>query len=487
MWLCVRFALLPLESFWITDNESQAIAICERNSVVCCNQQAYEFGVRAGQTVSTAYAITGDLKVIERRVEQEVEVLKTMALQVYPFSPVLSLWQPDKLLVEIGRSLNLFKGLDNLLMQIKSIMAQQSMTVSFALAPTPKAAEAFSFLPLEQSYSLWNKQQGQFEQHCFRKLLNELPVNILTLDDKTLSKINALGFTRLGDLLSLSESALAKRLGRSTVTYIQQLTGALPDVQTCFQPLVKFKRTLELADVIHHTEALLFPMKRLLQDLIYFLRLYQKTGQTLSWKLQDIYRNQLTFEVHLAESQVNYELYLELTRLKLESIKLTGPVESVELTMLKLIDVEQKTDSLFSATENFSDELNFASKIKARLGSKSCFWITQKNEVVPELASKSITDGHRQIFKNNTDINSEDQPNRPAWLFPVPQAIGQTKSALYWQGRLSIISQPERIVHYWWKKPVIRDYFIAQHESGNFYWVFFDANKKRWFVQGIFS
>ena len=83
------------------------------------------------------------------------------------------------------------------------------------------------------------------------------------------------------------------------------------------------------------------------------------------------------------------------------------------------------------------------------------------------------------------DINQ--QTSRPAWLFEKPKAIRFNQRKLLWQGELQIISSQEKITSYWWKKNVARDYFLAEHEDGTIYWVFFDQVKKQWFLHGVYG
>ncbi len=491
MWLCIRFALLPLESLWLETlsgkdaQVSQAIAISEKHRIICCNQAAYQKGIRQGQSVSTGYALLDDLSVVERNAAQEEQRLNQLALQAYPFSPMLAIWPPDRLVIEIGRSLNLFQGLDNLLSSIESSFRQQEITFCLAIGPTPKAAEVFSYSPLSISYQLWNAEDNRFDESLFLERLHGLPIGQLMLSSKVEEKLRAIGLKKVGELFQLSEASLTKRLGRETTHYLQQLTGKRPDVQRFFQPNVSFDQRLEFIDVIHHQKALLFPMRRLLEDLIRFLRLYQKSGQSIQWELVDIYQKHTRFDVHLAQADLNLSLYLELTRLTLESVQLTGPIESIRLTMDQLTRVETGEQSLFAQSEAFKNERHFASKIMARLGHDSCYWLEEKNQVIPELAQQKSN--KREEKKHTGDVAPLSNVARPSWLLPVPQAIGRDKNRLYWQGRLTLISQPERIVHYWWKKPVARDYFIAQHQRGNYYWVFFDELKQCWFLHGVFA
>ncbi|WP_144393786.1 Y-family DNA polymerase [Pleionea sediminis] len=501
MWLCVRFALLPLESFWLNNSEQseaspfdhQAVAVSEKQRIICCNQVAYQKGIREGQTVSTGYALLDELFVIERNLLQEQQRLNQFAMQAYSFSPVLSVWDPDCLVLEVGRSLSLFGGLANLLQHIEGNFQQQDISYCLGIGPTPKAAEVFSYSPLPYSYELWDSYDGSLNQELFRERIYQLPIHQLTIESKALEKISTIGLKKVSELFLLPESSLEKRLGRDVVHYLQQLMGKRPDVQTNFKPKIFFDQCLEFIDVIHHQKALLFPMKRLLDELIRFLRLYQKSGQSLKWTLKDIYQKETYFNVYLAQDELNLSRYTELTRLSLESIKLTGPIESIRLTVDDLIDSQVVETSLFAQTEAFKTDRHFAHKIIARLGKENCYWLKGRDEVIPELAQNKVEEASSVTYQVNrkrtvkNKFKPFDYTLRPNWLLSVPQPIGCDEDKLYWRGHLTLVSQPERIVHYWWKKPVVRDYFIAQHERGNHYWVFFDGLKQYWFLHGIFS
>jgi hypothetical protein len=122
--------------------------------------------------------------------------------------------------------------------------------------------------------------------------------------------------------------------------------------------------------------------------------------------------------------------------------------------------------------------------------------LSQQNSAVPELANRTTQqlDGVDDSSASTMSLTISDDDSddsyplqRPSWLLPVPQLIGFHPQKLYWDGKLTLVSQPERIEHQWWQKKIKRDYYVAQHASGIFYWVFYDHIKQRWFVQGVFA
>ncbi len=494
MWLCVRFEQLPLESLWLGPTD-KPVAVSEHQRITCCNGIAEQAGVRVGQRVATAYAMCETLKLVERKRVREEDALRHLAAKACAFSSLLSVWSPDKLLIEVGRSLTLFKGIEHLMSCLSATFDPEALSFSMAIGPTPKAAEVFSYLPLRESLSSWDGTHRVFDKQKFRRLVERLDVELLPLANDVKHKLSALGIKQVKQVFALPETVVSKRLGRSTQSYFRQLMGQEPDVQLGFKPPINFEKTLEFMDVIHSREALLFPMRRLVDELIEFLRLHQKATHRLLWQLQDSYRVQTEFEVHLSDAYLQSSQCMELTRLRLESVVLTGPIERITLSAERLTSLQVTEQSLLAHSEAFNDDLHFVNKVRARLGADSCVWLSKKNSVVPELANRVVNQCEESVgsyvtsgkLQNAQAVSEREVDERPGWLLPVPQMIGYHPEKLYWDGKLTLVSQPERIEHQWWQKNIKRDYYVAQHASGVFYWVFYDHYKQRWFVHGVFA
>jgi protein ImuB len=351
---------------------------------------------------------------------------------------------------------------------------------TLAVAPTAKMAELFAINHLADLVTCWQQEIGQFDHQRVSSRLAAISIEKCQLATKVKKKLQSLGIKTLGKLLSLPVASIRKRFGEETTTYLKQLTDSDYITSDCFSPPNIFNKRLEFIDVIHHSESLLFPMNRLLKDLLHFLRLNQQQAQLLNWQLEDIYQQKTNFTVLLSDAEIDLNIYLDLTKLRLESIKLTGPIEAINLRVDELNNLSVIENSLFSRSEKFNNDLFFVNKIRARLGNDSCQWLQESQQHIPELAGG--LNQQRQSSKDNIqDII------RPTWLLPIPQAIGLKREQLNWNGTLTITSSEERITQGWWNKPVVRDYFIARHETGTLYWIFYDGIKQRWFLHGVFS
>ena len=114
MWLSIRFAQLPLEALEIKIGASPQ-AVIENNLIVCANQAAIQQGVTINQSLSTTYTLSSEIEIYERNSSQEKQRLINMALLVYAYTPSVAIEDGKFLLAELGSSLKLYGGLENLL------------------------------------------------------------------------------------------------------------------------------------------------------------------------------------------------------------------------------------------------------------------------------------------------------------------------------------------------------------------------------------
>ena len=84
--------------------------------------------------------------------------------------------------------------------------------------------------------------------------------------------------------------------------------------------------------------------------------------------------------------------------------------------------------------------------------------------------------------------------HRPVWLLPAPQPLAERQSVPHSEGRpLALLSGPERIESGWWDGGLaVRDYFIAQHDSGALLWIYRSrlpsaGAGEGWFLHGRFG
>lgn len=480
LWLCLYFPLLPLQVFTRAETDRTGPAlVSEQSRVLCANSGALDAGVKPGQSVATATALIAGLRVIARDGGKEAISLNQLANWCYQFSPMVSLRPPDRLLLEVQGSLRLFNGLAQLQTQINSSLEKMGFTVCQGLGHTPKAAELLA-------RSDTNSPITDIESAAYRRILEQTPLAYLDLPDKQLALLQDMGLTRLGELLALPQHAIGKRFGHEFLRYLQQVNGERPDPQPPISPKPDFRSELFYIEGIPDKQGLLFPIKRLLTEFCEFLRSRQLYCQTFCWHFAELRHPPQLLELNLSQAQSALPAFLEITRIKLDTLPLGSTLHSIVLSATDFVAASPISRSLLEPAQNprsCPPEL-LLDKLSARLGRQALQGIGVRQEHIPELACYAAPCCPQQTDRVLPQIS---MALRPFWLLPQPEPVRQRQQQLFWRGRLTLLRGPERIDSHWWQDPPIqRDYFVARHEQGALYWVFRNVTDRQWFIHGLF-
>lgn len=540
LWLCLRFPSLPIDlysrgqrSLEQQDKSPDSITpqnnivVVENKTLLLCNEEALGNGLEPRMSAATAYALVDQLQVLEYDASRTRRALYQLGLWAYRFTPhVTTYFAPPRqrlsnlnhaLLLEVGGCLKLFKGIQSLLALIEADLQERCFHFELGLAHTPKAAYLLSF----QSHSdnlhcLDERQRPQQEQ--ILHLLNQTPLNLLPAQekvsqhDKLIERMYQMGFTQLGEILALPHHALAKRFGAELVRYLKQLTGALPDPQQSLTPPSRFHNELHFLDGIHNSQMLLFPMKRLLKEFSQFLTFRQLHCRSLMWKFvhHDQHHSQIVVEFSQAKNEVAD--FLLLTQIKLEQFKITSPIESVHLLSQQLTLAQLHNQTLFldqQSNQQREDGGMLLDKLASRLGRHAIFTLKRNDHHLPELSWQgqypetmtvqepragytrkrgNISQAAQQAEPPSPTIPSLRNRVRPLWLLPKAVAVSQKAGKLFYEnGYLQLVTRPERVETQWWREEQQRDYFIARHDDGAYYWIYQDLVNRSWFLQGYFG
>ncbi|MBL4623352.1 MAG: DNA polymerase Y family protein [Immundisolibacteraceae bacterium] len=527
LWLCLRFPQLPLEVF--LDGTSPAdhglnqtadhqtpdhqttsqipAAVVDDQQILVCNQAAASAGVTPGITPATAHTLCGQITIFARDPDLEASTLQRLAYSCYVFTPAINPVGPEWILLEIGSSLKLFGGLKTLLGNIKRHLAEQAFSYRFGLAPTPSAAQLLTQLASKQKAELvdcFDPANGSLQQpQRFSHLINNLPLPKLLCETRLQKQFRASGFTTLGDLIALPPAALGRRFGKPFLIYLQQLTGELADPQPNLVLPPEFDDTLAFSDAIIATDMLVFPMKRMLIALCGYLRGRQLQCQQLTWQLNLTDQSQQPILITFSQPQSQLDHFLDLTRLRLESVHLQAPVDSLGLQVTQLHQTATQTASLFQEDDLF-DQFELAGstnkngqqnpinnqrasdlidRLTTRLGADTVTQLACADSHIPEQACERHSPLSRRLHKS---IDNPQPLARPLWLLPEPTSIRHYDQSSA-PAQLTLLRGPERIEGNWWQTPICRDYYIARHQSGLNYWIYQDRISQGWFIHGLFG
>jgi protein ImuB len=389
--------------------------------------------------------------------------LKRLATWCYQYSSQVCIApQRNNLLLEIAASRRLFGAAETLEKRIRTELGQLGYQVVSGIAPTPEAAH------LAARHGLHIHPEDDI-----RKSIGALNIDSLYLQTASIRALQKMGFRTVAEVLRLPRKALARRLGLTTSNYLDRLLGQRPDPCKTFRPPDKFSAGMDLADT-EHTQGLIFPLNRLVQELCGVLRARDRGIQVLQVRLQfDEGTKTIHLTLHRATRSESHLLLL--LRERLERLQLPRPVRHIRLQALHFLPCAALQPRLLKepATASMQADNTIIERLQARLGTESVKGIKGLQDHRPE-HSWSL----RELDEAAAYIT---QPGRPAWLLPEPK---RCRIADY-----HILTGPERIESGWWDgRDCRRDYFVVRDSNGSTLWAFHEYKPRPgWYLHGLFS
>ncbi len=476
LWLCLRFRQLPLQC--LNRSEQQAVVVLAGQRVIRANDCAMALGIAEGMGAATLRALAGNepVMLLERDEQAEQQCLQQLCCWAYSISPSLNSWRKDCLQLEIGGCLNLFKGLDAILAEVRSGLGSRGFQAQLGLATTPKAAWLLSFTDQATALAV---------DRTLDDRLAPLPLNLLEDFAPAVDSLRRAGLETLGDVLALPSHALARRCGNEFNQFLQQALGRGDDPQTDYQPPATFSDEYWYGYEVKANSELMPAVQLLLQSLCRFLRNTQLQTAEILWRLADVDRRITEIPVRSASLHSDWENWLQLTGLRFEQLQLATGVEGLTLECHQLEAGELASIDLFNPGNQREPLHSLLDRLRNRLGLQAIEKIACRDEHLPELAMYSGSD------PESSPGRGQACAQRPFWLMPQPQLLKSRGSQLYWQGNgqcgpLQLVYGPERIEDNWWRQAVSRDYYIARNNSGQHYWVFHDRLARAWYIHGVF-
>jgi protein ImuB len=469
-WLGIAFPHLALDLLTRGQNGREcAIAVSDtikrRDVIIDCNPAALAGGIKTGMPVSAALSVLGELRIFGREPEAERRALQRLAAWCYQYSSQVCL--PDGrngLFIEVGGSKRLFGAPETLGRRLEREMVRLGYHAMAGSAPTPEAAW------LASRESLHIDSPGRL-----RRQLGPLPLHRLFIDEMQQGAMERMGFRQLRDLLRLPRRSLTRRFGPQLNDYLDRLLGISPDPRVLYHPPETFSSQLELTSEIHNCQALLFPSRRLLDELCGVLRGGDRAVQSLRIVLKHEDAGDSLLQLGLQSPTQDSSRLMTLLRERLERLRLPQPVRGIRLEAPQLLKFQPGQSSLFHDTplEYRQSIEQLAERLQARLGGKAISGLAGVQDHRPEYSWRL------RALDEHTDCIA--LAHRPAWLMPRPRPCMIED--------YEIIAGPERIESGWWDgRDCRRDYFIVRDVHGSTLWAFHEYKPRRgWYLHGIFA
>jgi len=440
-----------------------------RELIIDCTPAASAAGVRPGMPVSAALGLLGDLRVAARDREAERQALQRLAAWCYQYSSQVCI-PGDRagLLIEAGASGRLFGRPEDLGRRLAHELGRLGYRAMTGSAPTPEAA----WLAAQENLHI--AAAGEI-----RRQLGPLPLQRLHLEPAHVAAMERMGFRQLCDLLRLPRKALTRRFGPAVSDYLDRLLGARADPRALYQPPETFSSRLDLPAEIGTSQALLFPLKRLLEELCGILRggdtAVQAVQITLGHEHPHADRGNTLIDLGLQSPTQDATRLLAVLRQRLEHLRLPGPARAIRLDAPRLLKFAAGQHSLFrdAPAERQQDIDQLAERLQARLGRDAVSGLTGVEDHRPEYSWRT-----RAL---NEPPRCTALAHRPAWLLPQPRRCAIEN--------YEILAGPERIESGWWDgRDCRRDYFVVRDAHGSTLWAFHEYKPRPgWYLHGIFA
>lgn len=452
-WACILLPQLALDAVLRTRTEVDEPLVllsgsAQRRILQTMNRAARELGLRPGQSLTAAHAITNAFATAEYDPAEIERWHQFLAAWAYRFSSHVSVHYPRALLVEVQSSYNLFGPWPRFEALLRKELTELGFQHRIVVAPNAAAARA-----LVNSHDGLAVNDGQLQ-----KTLAQMPVDRLGLERSAATAFSRMGIRTLGQILTLPRDSIARRFSKDVLLHIDTLMGSRKLALECYAPPDFFDSRIELNFEVESHQALLFPLRRLTGDLAAYLAGRDSGVQRFSLHMEHRNRDDTLLPVGLLSAERESSMLFELARGRLEQVQLPEAVLALRLIARDLPIFVPEHHELFDERPQQSlpwEQLR--ERLRARLGDNAVNGLQAQADHRPELAWRA---GSEKAQKD-----SATTALRPGWLLqePVPMEYSQ----------LQILAGPERIESGWWDGGDIRrDYYLLKTQSGQLAWAY---------------
>ncbi|MFY1663203.1 Y-family DNA polymerase [Pseudomonas sp. Pseu.R1] len=459
LWACVLLPQLALDGVMRRRAEPERpLALitgpAQRRVLQTVNAPARALGLRAGQSLTAAQAMTREFDTVEYDPAQTEHWHRLLAAWAYRFSSNVSLKYPRVLLMEVQSSFGLFGPWPLFEARLREELMAMGFSHRIVAAPNPVAARVLA-----------NVHDGLAVtcNDSLRQRLEQMPVNRIGLSPEVSTALGRMGLQRLHQVLALPRDTLARRFPAQVLQHLDSLLGQRPVALECYTPPDHFETRLELNFDVESHQALLFPLKRMIVDLALFLGGRDSGVQRFVIHLEHVpsvgsVAPDTLIPVGLLSAEREADRLFELARGRLEQIVVPSPVRALKLLAKDLPAFVPSHRELFDdrPQQNMPWE-QLRERLRARLGDESVRGLSFHGDHRPECAWQPTSHN-----KPATGFNSVP---RPGWLLREPELLSESG----WR----VLAGPERIESGWWDGgDVRRDYFLIETRHGQRGWAY---------------
>lgn len=458
LWACILLPQLALDSVLRgRDDAGEPLVLltgpANRRVLQAVNPAARALGLRAGQSLTTAQALAQHFNTVEHDPASTERQQQLLAAWAYRFSSQVSLHYPRALLMEVESSLGLFGPWPVFEARLRAELTALGFRHRIVVATNPVAARMLA--NAHDGFAATDTQTTRAE-------LAAMPIDRIGLPVEAATAFTRMGLRHLSQVLSLPRDTLARRFAAQVQLHLDQLLGLRAMALDCYLPPDRFESRLELNFDVESSQALLFPLRRLIEDLAAFLAGRDAGVQRFNLFLEHAAGPDTVLPVGLLAAEREAGRLLELARGRLEHLTLSGPVRNLRLVAEDLPVFVPQAGELFAArAQQQSSWEQLRERLRARLGDDAVRSVGVVADHRPECAWRS-----EGVV---APVVSNHQAPRPGWLLIEPRAVPV--------GSVRLLAGPERIESGWWDGgDVRRDYYRVETGAGQRGWAYRQCN-----------
>jgi protein ImuB len=445
------------------------------------------------------------------------------------FSPRVALEDgpgPESLLFDVSNLEHLWESESQLVEQVRKFFTGRGYLARLGVGEAVGAAWAaahFGKSPNDECRMTNEKTLGS--SFVIRHSSFALPVQSLRIPEETAITLRELGIETVGQLMALPREGLAARFGDELLRRLDQLTGTGREVIEPRRALAPLETSYALEEPTGDRVVLMHVLAQLVDPLARELAARDQGAVLLVCSLHTAGMPLQQLRVGLLQPSASTRQLLELLELHLETVKLAGEVERVELRAAVVGRLGERQGELFVDRWPIDPHqlAVLVNRLSSRLGSERVLRAEPRASAVPERAvgwKAAIEKGGavRKIKDKETRRQGDKEikrvrvnkkyphlpispspclPPRPLLLYPQPHPLdvvcvapdGPPQFVWFESRREAIVGcvGPERIETLWWRGAAVRrDYYRIATESGAHLWMFRRLTDGHWFVHGVF-
>ncbi len=494
-----------------------------RQIIDAANPRAAQAGLTPGMPLADARAIVPEVVVRPADRAEDALALKRLARWADRFTPRVMPDGVDTLFLDIAGCTRLFGGEEALIAALRTALEDFGLTVRLALADTPGAAWALAhYAPDDPAVVPSSSGPSGLEN-----ALAQLPVAALRLSADVAEALVSFGLDRICTLSAIEPVELIRRFGTEPVRRLQQALGQVDEPVTPLRPLPPREARRAFADPISSRADIHAALDGLLDDLCLQLSRSGEGARRLHLVCHRVDGDRRTLAIGTSRPLRRRKPLMGLFAEKLDQVEPGFGIDEIVLAadVVENID-ELQTDWSGEGAGGYraADEEELADLLD-RLGNRFGFGRigrpVPQQSWLPERAARrrgplSAADPASATATGRAsaaDPVADTDPaaaarwprdrRRPLRLLSPPEAVEvvtlEPAGPLFGfrhRGRfhqLRAAEGPERLECEWWREDAPRrDYYLAEDEAGNRYWLYRQGVQDpeaapRWFLHGLFA